>query len=52
MLIFLIVLESKFCKGSTANISGQIFTAITKGQSQRSVTFPGGQSENFIFPGR
>jgi len=32
MLIFKIVLESKFYKGSTANYPEQLFTMIIKGQ--------------------
>jgi hypothetical protein len=51
MLIFQIILEPKFYKGSTANETGQLFTVITKGQGRRSVTFLGGQSKNSTFAG-
>jgi hypothetical protein len=45
-------LESKFQRDIIANKPGQLFTLITKGQGQKSVTLPKSQKIDFIFPGR
>jgi hypothetical protein len=52
VFIFPTVLESKLKQGRMANKPGQLFTVTTKGQGQRSVTLPEGQSKYFIILGR
>jgi hypothetical protein len=45
-------LESKFQRDNIANEpAGQLFTLITNGQGQRSVTLPENQTFGFIFWG-
>jgi hypothetical protein len=44
-------LESNFQRDVIANEPEQLFTLITKGQGQSSVTLPEGQKFDFIFPG-